>query len=208
MKKKYNPEIHHRKSIRLKGHDYSQDGFYFITLRCWNRNHFFGKIQNGVMFFNDLGKIAHEEWKNTQNIRPYVILHEFVIMPNHIHGIIELSGMQLKCREGRMQLKCQEGRMQLKCQEGRMQLKCREGRMQFAPTNYANTNFKSPSHTIGSIIRGYKSAVTKQSISHNKESPLWQRDYYEKIIRTKTAFNTISRYIRNNPQNWEVGGML
>ena len=181
MKKKYNPEIHHRKSIRLKGHDYSQDGFYFITLRCWNRNHFFGKIQNGVMFFNDLGKIAHEEWKNTQNIRPYVILHEFVIMPNHIHGIIELSGMQLKCQEGRMQ---------------------------FAPTNYANTNFKSPSHTIGSIIRGYKSAVTKQSISHNKESPLWQRDYYEKIIRTKTAFNTISRYIRNNPQNWEVGEML
>jgi REP element-mobilizing transposase RayT len=196
LKKKYNPEIHHRKSIRLKGYDYSQDGFYFITLNCWNRNHYFGEIQNGVMFLNDLGKIAHEEWKNTPKIRPYVILHEFVIMPDHLHGIIELRGIQLNSREGRMPLKS------------------REGRMLFAPTielidsskniTSSNTNFKSPSHTIGAIIRGYKSAVTKQSKSHIKEFPLWQRDYHERIIRNKTAFCTISRYIRNNPQNWEV----
>ena len=95
-----------------------------------------------------------------------------------------------------------------------MQLKSQEGRMLFAPTiemidssqniHSSSNNIKSPSQTIGSIIRGYKSAVTKQSKLHNDESPLWQRGYYEKIIRNKTTFNTISSYIRNNPKNWEL----
>ena len=84
----YNPNIHHRKSIRLKGYDYTQAGLYFITICCQNRECLFGNIINGEMILNDAGNIANECWLAIPNHFPNVVLHEFVIMPNHIHGII------------------------------------------------------------------------------------------------------------------------
>lgn len=87
----YNPQRHHRKSIRLKGYDYAQAGLYFITICCQNRECLFGNIINGEMILNDAGNIANECWLAIPNHFPNVVLHEFVIMPNHIHGIIELK---------------------------------------------------------------------------------------------------------------------
>src|SRR5690554_1246824 len=87
---KYNPEKHHRCSIRLKGYDYSQPGLYFITLCVQNRHCLFGEIENGEMICNEYGKIATTEWINTESIRDNIRLHEYIIMPNHIHGIIEI----------------------------------------------------------------------------------------------------------------------
>ncbi|MDZ4669160.1 MAG: transposase, partial [bacterium] len=98
---KYNPNIHHRQSIRLKGYDYSQAGLYFITICCQNRARLFGKIDVGAKIFspqmilNDAGKIATECWLNIPNHFPNVVLHEFIIMPNHIHGIVELTGAKI-----------------------------------------------------------------------------------------------------------------
>ena len=97
---KYNPQIHHRKSIRLKGYDYSREGLYFITICCHNRDCLFGEIieNNDLinptqqMILNDAGKIAIECWLQIPEHFPNVILHEHIIMPNHIHGIIELNG--------------------------------------------------------------------------------------------------------------------
>ena len=87
---KYNPEIHHRKSIRLKGYDYSQSGFYFITLCINNREHLFGEIINNEMILNDAGINAVKFWNEIPQHFTHVRLHEFIIMPNHLHGIIEI----------------------------------------------------------------------------------------------------------------------
>jgi REP element-mobilizing transposase RayT len=90
-KSKYNPRIHHRRSIRLKGYDYSQAGWYFITICCQGRICRFGHIENGEIILNEYGKIARDEWMRTTEIRPNVELGEFVIMPNHLHGIIQIN---------------------------------------------------------------------------------------------------------------------
>lgn len=94
---KYNPEIHHRRSIRLKGYDYSQPGAYFVTIVTHQRQCLFGEIVNNEMILNDYGKIAAQCWNDIPKHFPNAILDEFVIMPNHIHGIITntLSGMKL-----------------------------------------------------------------------------------------------------------------
>lgn len=87
----YNPQKHHRRSIRLQGYDYSQEGLYFITICCQDRAHLFGEIVNGEMILNSYGEIAQKEWQNTSVIRDNVVLHEFVVMPNHFHSIIEIK---------------------------------------------------------------------------------------------------------------------
>jgi REP element-mobilizing transposase RayT len=88
---KYNPQIHHRRSIRLKGYDYSQAGAYFITICTKNRQNLFGHIENGIMILNEMGQIAYNEWLKTPEIRPNVSLDVFVVMPNHMHGIILIN---------------------------------------------------------------------------------------------------------------------
>ena len=87
----YNPDIHHRRSIRLKGFDYTSDGFYFVTLCCHNRQRLFGRIANGIMILNEAGKVADKCWQSIPEHYLHAVLHEYVIMPDHIHGIIELS---------------------------------------------------------------------------------------------------------------------
>ena len=86
----YNPTKHHRRSIRLKGYDYAQAGLYFITLCCQNRELLFGNVLNGKMRLNKISEIAQREWENTANIRKNIKLHEFIIMSNHMHGIVEI----------------------------------------------------------------------------------------------------------------------
>ncbi len=185
LKFRYNPEIHHRKSHRLQDYDYSMDGFYFITLVCYNRCRYFGKIQKGEMILNELGKVAFEEWYNTPNVRPYVVLHAFVVMPDHLHGIIEIK--ENPCNSPKEQRKIVPNPEKPNISQN---------------THSTNPKFKSPSHTIGAIIRGYKSSVTRKSKGLIQESKIWQRDYYDSIIRNKIAFNNITNYILNNPKNW------
>jgi len=89
--KKYNPDIHHRRSIRLKGYDYSQAGLYFVTICCQNRAHLFGEIIEGKMALKDAGKMVEKIWHEIPNDFKNIHLHEYITMPNHIHGIIEIS---------------------------------------------------------------------------------------------------------------------
>ena len=86
----YNPDIHHRKSIRLKGYDYSQAGLYFITICVHDRKCLLGEIVGDEMILNDFGKIADECWLNIPGHFPNAVLHKHIIMPNHVHGIVEL----------------------------------------------------------------------------------------------------------------------
>jgi REP element-mobilizing transposase RayT len=90
---KYNPQIHNRKSIRLKGYDYSQAGLYFITICCENRDCLFGKIINGEMVLNDMGKMVECVWYELPQHYPDVQLGQFVVMPNHIHGVLGMEGL-------------------------------------------------------------------------------------------------------------------
>jgi REP element-mobilizing transposase RayT len=89
----YSPKIHHRRSIRLKGYDYAQAGLYFITICTNHRQHIFGEVLNSQMILNDTGKVADECWQAIPQHFPNAILHEFVVMPNHVHGIIELTNL-------------------------------------------------------------------------------------------------------------------
>src|SRR5690606_14547277 len=89
---KYNPYKHHRRSIRLQGYDYSQEGLYFITICCQDRACLFGEIVDGEMICNDAGNIANQCWLDIPNHFPNMVLHEYVVMPNHIHGIVEIIG--------------------------------------------------------------------------------------------------------------------
>ncbi len=94
-KMKYNPNIHHRQSIRLKGYNYSQAGLYFITICTQNRECLFGEIINGKMLLNDAGMMIETEWLNIKNRFTNIELHEYVTMPNHFHAILEIVGATL-----------------------------------------------------------------------------------------------------------------
>ncbi len=177
---KFNPEIHHRRSIRLEEHDYTQSGAYFITFCTYQRMHVFGDVVDGKMVLNDTGKIARDEWFKTAELRPYVKLYEdeFVIMPNHGHGIIWITDDWARQR--------------------RAPTECR------APT--AEAFGKSVKGSIPTIVRGYKSAVTYavNTAQNMRGAILWQKNYYEHIIRNERELNNIEWYIVNNPLNWQL----
>jgi len=168
----YDPNRHHRRSIRLKGYDYSQAGAYFITLCTQDRACLFGKVVNGEMRLNDAGRMVLAEWNRLPERFPQVVLDAFVVMPNHVHGILVITDP--------------------------------------APTVGATvgaTLVVAP--TVGNIIGAFKSRVTVEYIRGVKTSGwppfrgrLWQRNYYEHIIRNERALNAIRQYIMENPRRW------
>jgi REP element-mobilizing transposase RayT len=202
-KPKYNSNIHQRKSIRLKGYDYSQAGLYFVTICCYDRICRFGHIENGEMILNEYGRIAYNEWMKTPETRNNVELGEFVVMPNHIHGIIRLLG------RGELHSPNNETRVFNTNQPPDNSY----GNVGVFNTNKPSNNsfgnrgesispLRGPSQTIGAIIRGYKSSVTKQLGLLDFDEKLWQRNYYEHIIRDEQSYQRISEYIENNPVHW------
>jgi len=181
----HNSNIHNRRSIRLKGYDYSSGGAYFITVCTQGRECLFGQIADGEMRMNDEGRIVAEEWLNTGQIRDNVQLDEWVVMPNHFHGIVVIAD------------------------DRRGTANIRRGTARRAPTamHHSTTveQFGKPvSGSIPTIIRSFKSAATKR-INELRQMPgakLWQRNYYEHIIRRDDEMNKIREYILNNPAQW------
>ncbi|HPX60001.1 MAG TPA: transposase [Bacteroidales bacterium] len=185
---------YHRRSIRLKGYDYSQEGLYFITICCQDKICRFGHIENKKMIHNQYSIIAHNEWIKTPQIRPNIILHEFIIMPNHMHGIIEII------YRGKSNSPLCTGELNSPQYTGELN----SPKIEFPKikTNVCDTPLQSPSQTIGAIVRGYKSAVTKQLNALGMHEKLWQRNYYEHIIHNEQSYIRISEYICDNPQKW------
>jgi REP element-mobilizing transposase RayT len=187
---------YHRRSIRLKECDYSQPGEYFITICTYNHECTLGEIINGEMWLNEIGKIVEEEWLRTAIIRPDIQLDLYVIMPNHIHGIIVLN-------EGRGTLQS-DIPVRANCHSP-------QEKIQNNPFNngaYIDTPlrnmFRSPSNTVGAIVRGFKSATTKH-INEIRGAPgirFWQRNYYDRIIRNDNELDNIRDYIQNNVLKW------
>lgn len=189
----YTPAKHHRRSIRLKGYDYSQPGLYFITLCCQNRICRFGHIENGETILNELGLVAYNEWLKTAEIRKNVELGEFIVMPNHFHAIVRLLG--------RGELYSPDNTNEFHSPDKTNEL--------HSPDNLGvfDTPLHSPSQTIGAIVRGYKSSVTKQLGILGFTEKIWQRNYHEHIIRDEQSYLKISEYIINNPANWNVDSL-
>ncbi|MFH1771576.1 MAG: transposase [Candidatus Omnitrophota bacterium] len=177
------PELIKRKPIRLKNHDYSLNGYYFITICSKDRQNVFGEIindkksvgangcwpdNNVKIKLNPFGLIVDEELKNTGNIRNEIKLDRYIIMPNHLHCIIII---QRNLTGGRPS----------------------------APTY--NINQK---HTLSSFVSGFKSIVTKRIniLRNTPRKPVWQRYFYDHIIRNDKSLGQIRQYIINNPSTW------
>lgn len=179
----YNPLIHKRKSIRLKGYDYSKSGIYYITICCQGRECRFGEIVNNEMVINEYGKIANDEWEKLPQQFQYFELNVFQIMPNHMHGIIVLMDNTVGATPA------------------------------VAPNNtiaeIPNWTGVNPVPTsLGNIVGAYKSLVANKCLEIFKTKnetmgKLWQRNYYEHIIRNEESYHRIAEYILNNPANWQ-----
>lgn len=183
---KYNPNIHHRRSIRLKGYDYSQAGLYFITICCDNRVCRFGHIENGEMILNELGQMAFDEWCKLSERFPNFELDVFQIMPNHMHGIILLNDVTVGAGFTPAQ---------------------NDGQPQNAQSQNGQPQGIVP--TVFDIVGAYKSLVTNGCLDIYKTKnetmgKLWQRNYHEHIIRDEQSYQRISEYIVNNPAKWAV----
>jgi putative transposase len=163
-----------RHSVRLKEYDYSQNGAYFITICAYNQGCLFGKIVDEKVQLNKLGKIAQEEWMHSAEIRQEIYLDEFIVMPNHLHGIVLIQ----------------------------------QGDPPVAPTQKnPMTKPRGPEKkSLGSFVAGYKSSVAIK-INRFRNTPgdkIWQRNYYEHIIRNDNSLNMIRNYIISNPMQWEL----
>ena len=167
MPSQYDPHKHHRRSIRLKGYDYTRPGSYFVTICTHNREHLFGNIVNERMELNPLGQRVHQYWGEIPNHFPHATLDEYVVMPNHVHGIIVME--------------------------------VNVGANNYSPRRQP----RGTSKTIGSIIRGFKIGVTQWTRQNTDIHTVWQRNYYEHIIRNEAALQRIRQYIINNPLKWK-----
>ena len=289
----YDPNRHHRRSIRLKGYDYSQAGAYFITICTQDRACLFGKVVNGEMQLNDAGRMVLAEWNMLPERFPHVVLDAFVVMPNHVHGIVVITNpatddtattaptivgtglvpvpnagtmgavpdagtmgavpdagtmgavpdagtMGAVPDAGTMGAVPNAGTMGAVPDAGMMGAVPDAGMMGAVPDDGATTRVAPTAATIvgtglvpvpddgattrvaptvgdivaptvGDIVGAFKSRVTVEYIRGVKTSGwppfrgrLWQRNYYEHIIRNERALNAIRQYIIENPRRWQM----
>ena len=170
---KYNPARYHRRSIRLRGYDYAQAGAYFVTICTHNRECLFGEIMDGKMVLNDAGRMVEQCWRDIPSHFPHTELDEFVIMPNHVHGIVFITDIV--------------------------------GAKNFSPLRQSPHGHQAgTSKTIGSIVRGFKIGVTKWMRTHTNVHVVWQRNYWEHIIRNDDELHRIRQYVVDNPAKWKT----
>lgn len=166
----YNPDIHHRRSIRLREYDYSSFGGYFITTCVQNRECLFGNVVDDVMLLNDAGRLVESVWKSLPERIPSIELDAFVVMPNHVHFIVTIGV---------------PGEDDGAAKENRATQGC-------APT-------------LAQVVGAFKSIAAAQvnGLLSRTGQPLWQRNYYERVVRNEAELNGFRDYIIHNPLKWE-----
>ncbi len=181
--------------------DYARNAAYFVTICTRNREHFFGNIYDGKMHLSEIGNFAHSCWEQIPDHFPFVKLGAFVVMPNHIHGIIVID--KPGCIHDINPVETQDLASLLPSNTGTQTntgIQTNTGKS--SNTGIRNNKFGPQSRNLGSIIRGYKTGVTKQAKQVDKNFK-WQPRYYDHIIRDEGSYNNISEYIFNNPKNWD-----
>jgi putative transposase len=202
----YNPDIHNRKSIRLKGYDYSHPGFYYVTLCTQDRENRFGDILNGEMILNGAGKMVDEEWKRIKDRYGYVILDTYQIMPNHLHGILQITSPK----------SVETGLVPV---PNIPDESVDDGLVHKDKTN-ANTLVNDISASTGmgtrpiptvlyDVIGRFKSVTQNDYAFHVRNNGwppfrkrLWQLRFHDHIIRNQDELERIRTYIIDNPINW------
>jgi len=170
----------HRKSIRLKEYDYAQPDGYFITIVTMWREFVFGEIVGEEMHLFALGRIAEECWREIPAHFPNVELGAFIIMPNHVHGIVIITENDWADAFA----------------------SARKGTIYRAPTPTFEQFGKPTIGSLPTIIRIYKAAVTRRAGRELNAASIWQRNYYEHVIRNNAEWDKIHRYIQSNPSMW------
>ncbi len=174
----FNPKKHHRRSIRLKGYDYTQPGAYFVTICTFKREHLFEHIQDEKMHLNRYGEVVQYNWNYLPKVYPHVQLDAFVIMPDHIHAIIVLKD-DVGAGSPTDEL--------------------------FTKNPYKPAPTPQKRHGLPEIVRGLKtcSGTRINQLRSTKGIPVWQRGYYEHIVCNEEALVNIRKYIINNPLKWQ-----
>jgi len=164
--------------VRLKALDYAENGLYFITICTYQRENTLGRIDQAGVRLSAIGKVVEEEWLRIPMMRPNIELDDYVIMPNHLHGILivqDPAGQEFAEKPAT------------------------NGRTQCAPTE-----FRRRPRSLGSIVAGFKAATTSR-VSRRfwiEGAPLWQRNYYEHVIRNDADADSLRRYMQANPERW------
>ncbi len=168
-------------SARLKGYDYSAPGEYFVTICTKGMVEWFGRVESGEMILNEIGEIVADEWVRTPTIRPNVELDNWVVMPNHVHGIVILKSL-----------------VETQCTAS-----LQRPTTPSQPQKQNHNTFGPQRMNLASIVRGFKAATTKQIRELGKTDFAWEPRYYDHIVRNDEDLNRIQDYIRNNPVKWD-----
>ena len=185
MNRRYNPDLHHRRSIRLRGYDYTRGRAYYATLVTHERRTLFGEVVEERMRLNEAGKMAQAVWEALPHRFPSIELDAFVIMPNHTHGILIMDGPVGAPLVGALD---------------------RE-----RATDGARATIRVAPTILGNAVGAYKSLTTVEyirGVERHEWQPftgrLWQRNYYERVIRDSHELDRAREYIANNPLQWEL----
>ena len=199
-KNKYN-----RRSIWLKNYDYTLPGAYFITICTYNRQCLFGEIVDGEMTLNEFGEIVKTEWQKTGILRPNIDVNTFIVMPNHLHGILIITDND-DLYHHRNRDRNRRDTLQRVSTESESELELGMGMESGMGMGTIEQFGKPTKNSIPTIVRLFKSTVTKQinQIRQTPGIPVWQRNYYEHIIRNDDELNKIPEYIINNPLTWKT----
>lgn len=230
----YDPHIHHRRSIRLKGYDYSRAGLYFITICTQDRAHLFGYIANGKMVFNAACEMVAKWYVELQHKFPFIRCHEMVVMPNHFHCILEIvtdvvvgtvgavgadlrvcpvsipgtdtgyggdAGYGGTAGDETRTAGDETGGEHIGSHENGGGERINRGEHIGSPLHVVLQWFKTM--TTNEYIRGVKTGGWKRF-----NGKLWQRNYWEHIIRNEQSYHRIAQYIQDNPRNWETDRLI
>jgi putative transposase len=191
---------HHRRSIRLKGFDYSQNGYYFVTICVQNREWLLGNSGNGEMTLSEAGMMVKKRWFKLPVKYSNIRLDEFIIMPNHIHGIIIIDVGPNPCLAGRQACIRPNKNINIKNIQG-----------DNVVSPLPSSNIPNSYSGLGQYISWFKRMSTNAYIHGVKEHDwpmfnkhLWQRNYYEHIIWNEKQYCAIKQYIQDNVKNWEM----
>jgi len=188
-------------STRLQKWDYGWNASYFVTICTHNRVCWFGRVESGKMNLSRLGSVAHKLWIEIPEHFPFVILSDFVIMPNHVHGIITIDKQQHNVEAQNIAPLKAQNIAPLKAQNIAPLRTTDTSPITCQRSGLPKNKFGPQSKNLASIVRGYKTGVTKYA-HINDPGFRWQSLYYDVIIRDNGSFERIRNYIRNNPMNW------
>jgi putative transposase len=195
-----------RQSTRLRARDYSSPGNYYVTLCTHTRQMLFGHVSEGVMHLNDVGRATDRFWNDIPLHFPQVELDEYIVMPNHVHGIIRIT------KHGWVPANQPVRAVGIPIVTG-LSVTEPVGANDHLPLQSHSTSSRitrsklfplghGTSRTIGSMVRGFKTAVTRRMRMHGWIGGVWQQNYHDHIIRNERSLERIRAYIRNNPANW------